>query len=209
MIGKTGGKNMQVGPISFTATPSMEANGQIAWSYCQTDGACGTAAGHFPPISLPQQQNGAPATPVTITIAPNNLGITFAPGHDAMWLQQGAGNCPQSQVWDPGTPPQITGFARVSNTQIKFNDVNSKVADLTYRLNFVNTNQQAVTPIDPDIKNGGTNLWGGVNTTQLLIASAVVALVVSLIVSLISSYIIAQRTARRELNARAKERNGQ
>lgn len=197
---------MQVGPISATATPSM-VNGQIQWSYsvCTEGGACNTGStGHYPAISLPKQPPNSPATPVTVTINDtNHLGITFAAGNDAMWLQPGAGNCPHSSVWDPGSPPQITGFSRTSDTQIRFTDVNNAAGSFTYTLNFVNANHQAVTAIDPDIQNGGSSLMGGINTTQLVIESAVVAFVVALVVSLISSYFIGRRTA-----ASIRERNG-
>ena len=53
--------------------------------------------------------------------------------------------------------PQLTDA-----TTLTFTDLNhgQGVSWLSYRLNFVKNGSQAVNPIDPDIKNGGSAFWG-------------------------------------------------
>lgn len=166
----------------FDATPSKDANGQISWSLCQSGSACGSA-GHYPPVVIGK---GDPAAEVTISINdPNHLGVVYA--QNPMWVQPGANNCPQQQMFN--SSGQIPGVTRVSDTQIKFTDLNTKPVDLTYSLQFV-----GAPALDPDIKNGGTNLF---DPTTLLIQGAVVAAVVSLVISAIVARIVAIRAIRK------------
>jgi hypothetical protein len=184
---------MQIGPINLTATPSLGQDGQITWSLCHSGAKCG-GPGNYPGIAVAK---GSPAIPVTVTINDaNHLGISFAPGQDAMWVQPGYDNCPQTYVFD--SAGQIPNVTRVSDTQIKFTDLNSNTSPLhlTYRLNFVDTTNKPVTAIDPDIRNGGTNLTSSFDTTKLLLEAAIVSALVALVVSAAVAWSVARRAAR-------------
>jgi hypothetical protein len=179
--------------ISLTATPSMQ-NGQVTWTLCDTNGKCGNGSGTYPSVDLGQN---TPAATITITINdPSNLGIVFAPGQNAMWIQPTTAGCPQSYVWN--SQGQIGALTRVSNTQISISDANTNAGmlSLTYRLNFVNGQNQSVASIDPVIKNGGKGLIHPPSPNTLLIESALIALVVAFIVSFIVARIVASRVAR-------------
>ena len=61
---------------------------------------------------------------------------------------------------------------------------------LKYQLNFDDQQGNAVTPIDPDITNGGHSFF---TPTALLITAAVIAALVSAVVTLVLAPIVARR----------------
>lgn len=160
-------------PVFLDATPSRNADGQIQWTLCNNPPGGPPTCGGPPNYQDVALQQGAGATPFTITIRdPQNLGVKFAA--DPMWVQPGPDNCPQAQVFD--SQGQIQSVQRVSDTQIKFTDLNNNTAPLTltYSLQFV-----GAPALDPDIKNGGTQIGTGLTaTTEFIIGVAVIALLV-------------------------------
>jgi hypothetical protein len=169
-------------------------NGQVSWSLCNPAGACG-GNGAFPSIDFAPN---APGAQVKISINdPNHLGITFAAGQSAMSVQPGV-ICPQGTIWNSGVPAQLTGFSRSTDgTYVQFFDANSNsgAQTFTYKLNFVNSNNQAVTSIDPIIRNGGTTRPPAFAASDFL-SDAAIAFFVALIVSLIVSWVVARNVSR-------------
>ena len=210
----------------ITVQPISGPSG-VQWILCDvTNGnVCGGPGANpptvYPTIDVPK---GKGQYDFVVTIKQPIQGIAFAPGPGgpndasaALWVTTGQGQNPGQGNNSNG---QITQATLKNPTELTFSDMNGNngVLWLSYRLNFAQNGNKSVNPItqnaktthsiDPDIKNGGTSFTGGINPTQLLVGSAIVALVVSLIVSVILSYIIARRTARSEVDARTGERGG-
>jgi hypothetical protein len=143
--------------VKLEARATMNG-GVVNWKLCHIDPPkpdnCGNAKSPFPDITLGANQ-GAYIFSYKI-VQPTGLGLKFS--NEPIWIQQG------SQPTGPGVDPQITILPSSTPTELKFRDANDKPnnADpdpviLKYQLNFVDQNNNAVTSIDPDITNGGTN----------------------------------------------------
>lgn len=120
----------------------------IEWTMIH-DGHTGTE-GNFPPVDLPKDTG---AHLITFTIDnPEGMDIEFS--NDPIWIQQGE-FCPTTRVVDG---KQIKSKTKLNSTQLVIKDINKgKQQILTYLLNFVDGNDSShqVTPLDPQIKNGG------------------------------------------------------
>ena len=135
----------------ITVTPTRDSNGDISWQLCY-NGTCGGPP-DFVPVDL-----GKTEVPQTIVVSindPSNTGVSFpAKVSDALWIQ--ANSKPTGPVIGP--PSQIVGANSASKTLV-FTDKNKNPPmTLKYQLNFVGPDNQKVTSIDPDIRNGGTTI---------------------------------------------------
>ena len=152
---------------TITVTPSKAQNGQIEWTLCHKAPGkaevCGGANG-YPDVVLGK---GSGQHDFTVKINdPNNLGISFSA--DPLWIQPNTK--PTKHVIDAN---QITGVAPGAK-QLVFKDKNKgKPVDLIYQLNFIGPDQKPVSSIDPAIKNGGTTIFGAMETAALLVGGAV------------------------------------
>jgi hypothetical protein len=187
--------------LAVTATPTIQNGAVTSWQLCTPSGCASGPS--FPLIDIPTTTNQTSAQ-VTISINDPTGLITFAAGQNAMSVQAGF-TCPgQIGSWNPGS--QLSGFTRVSNTQIQFSDANSNMATnplyFAYKLNFTNTSNpnQTVPFIDPIIRNGGhttAGLGGPGALTQkdILIDAAIVSFIVALIVAVIVARVVGVRVA--------------
>ena len=193
-------------PRPITVEPSNSPQG-IQWVLCDvTANKCGGPGANpqsaYPVIDLPTNTVGYD---FTVTIK-NPMGISFAPanqpptypqsGDDALWVMVGQGQHPNHQ--GNNSNGQIVNPQLTDATTLTFTDLNhgQGASWFSYRLNFVKNGNQAVNPIDPDIKNGGSGLWAGAgapSTSSMLMTAAVVAAIVALIVSALVAYFIARR----------------
>jgi hypothetical protein len=152
----------------IVVTPTKDSGGNITWKLCY-NGTCGGPPDYVP-IDL--GKTDVPQTLVVSIDDPSNLGISFpAKVGDALWIQA------NSKPTGPGIGPvsQIVGATSSSKTLV-FTDKNKNPPmTLKYQLNFVGPDNQKVTSIDPDIRNGGTTITviGIAETTAFLIGAAV------------------------------------
>ena len=140
--------------VNMTATPALDAKGNVNWTLCNTSvnpNQCG-GAGNYPAINLPAK-SGAWNIHFTVTDT-NQTGVIFAADPDAMQIQPTANGYPQKGVYTGSG--QIEPYNRQSDTKIKVHDNNSQQGHqlFTYQLNFT-LNGKSVTSIDPIIDNGG------------------------------------------------------
>ncbi len=156
-------------------TPARNSNGGIDWTLCnKTNNTCG-GSGNYPAVDL-GQNTGSQVIVVSIS-DPSNLGIAFpSKAADALWIQ--ANTKPTGPVIGP--PNQIVGVTTGSNTLV-FTDKNKgSPITLKYQLNFVGPDNQKVTSIDPDIRNGGgTVSLFGVDVAVAFLIGATVALAIA------------------------------
>jgi hypothetical protein len=166
----------------FEATPTLNTNGKVSWKLCYINPPdppkCGTTKADYPNIEL-VQDSGKNTIKFVITGDQTNLGIKFA--NDPLWIKKG------SQPTGPVVNGQIESLKGHGTPELTFVDKNSKPdkADpspyvLKYRLNFIDKDNNKVTSIDPDIKNGGTT--AGFNQTAVLLAGAGLLLLLAAIV---------------------------
>jgi hypothetical protein len=156
---------------NINATPTL-TNGQITWTMCDANGKC-SAPGSYPAVDL--GHHFFPSTThfnISITNDQTGMGIVFAPApppqtnDGPLWVQ--AGSKPTAATVDP----HIDNVNGAGTTTLKFTDHNKGSAvDLYYRLNFVDSKGQKVSPIDPEIKNGGSTI--GFSTEAFVVAAVV------------------------------------
>jgi hypothetical protein len=131
-------------------TPKLIDN-VISWELCyKNTNTCGVHP-NFPVVELTP---GKVDQMFVVRIKDSsNLGITFPPTlQEAFWIQ--ADDKPLGPVIEPKS--QILSPTLVDKSMLVFIDKNNgSKKDLKYQLNFVDSNNKAVTAIDPDIKNGG------------------------------------------------------
>ena len=163
-------------PQQLEARPSLDSGtNQVTWTLCkkvQGGEECGSTPETYPSIDLGK---GTGATPIQVKIAQDNtgLGIRFAP--DPLWIQKDTK--PSCSVMDSQIE-QVAG----AGPQLTFIDKNSEEILLKYQLNFVDQGGNAVTAIDPDIKNGGGQILAPSNNFLADYSSnAVIALAVALV----------------------------
>jgi len=158
-------------------TPTKNPDGSISWSLCIQGGKCSTAPGDFPAVDV-GKGNADVKFVVNITNDQTGMGIKFAPTNP-LWVQQGTK--PTAPVLDS----QIYGLSGANSTTLNFTDANCNKGDVTlkYVLNFVDNQGKSVNPVDPDIKNGGTqlnvaNTWqdklAQVGSTEWLVLATIV-----------------------------------
>lgn len=154
--------------VSFEARATLNS-GVVGWKLCHIDPPkpenCGNAKSAFPDITLGANQGNYHFT--YKIVQPPGLGLKFS--NDPIWIKQG------SQPTGPGVDAQITQLTGQGTTTLKFNNLNDKPNNanpdpviLKYQLNFVGPTGNAVTSIDPDITNGGTNTKFGSFADYLL-----------------------------------------
>lgn len=142
---------------SFEVTPTLK-NGKVDWEMCRVEGGqkkdCGKSNGTYPNVVL-DAGKGAYNFKVSITGDQTGLGIKFA--NDGLAIKKGepVGPGVQKQIGAPnGNGTKVLTF--VDNNSMPNKDHPNPVV-ITYGLNFTDQNGNAVTAIDPDITNGGTN----------------------------------------------------
>lgn len=130
-------------------------NGVIAWQACYTKSGSPPEPCQGPPNYAPVTLDKGNVDQVFVFSIKDtsNLGVKFAPSVDqALWIQ------PNTKPTGPVIQPQgqIVSASRVNDTMLVFLDKNNGANQLLkYRLNFVGSNGNAVTAVDPDIRNGG------------------------------------------------------
>lgn len=165
-------------------TPSHGPGG-IEWKLCHGNN-CG-AAGSYPTIEFP-----AKSGPHVIVISiddPQHTGITFASppsnptsASDALWVVDGPNKHPAKGGGNPGNQLQDATLANATTLVVTNKNDNANPMWMSYRLNFVGSNGVAVSPIDPDWKNGGTGSGISIDYTTALIGAAVGAFVAFLFI---------------------------
>jgi hypothetical protein len=142
---------------TFVATPTLVGN-NVKWKLCHTNptpDVCGTSNGNYPDVTL-GRGTGAHTFQVTISGDQTGKGIKFA--NDALVIKKGEPSGPgtSKQIEPPnGGGSKVLTF--VDNNSMPNKDHPSPVV-ISYGLNFTDQNGVAVTSIDPDITNGGTNI---------------------------------------------------
>lgn len=151
-------------------TPAQVPGQAITWTLCYKNAATCGGPGSYPAVDL--GANTGPQIIIFNINDPANLGIKFDPTHP-IWIQ--ANNKPTGPVVGP--PSQVVDVTPANNTTLVFMDKNKGPAmTLKYQLNFVGADNQKVTSIDPDIRNGGgtgKTFFGAAQATALLIGAAV------------------------------------
>ena len=160
----------------MTATPTMGPGNTIQWTLCDDNMLCGTGTKQDPfPIVDVKPNSGAQKVRFIIDDS-GAPGIMFA--DDSLWVVQGKGQHPNQSGIDSGnqfsSADVTTNKAKTILTIADKND-NTGTLWLSYRLNFVDAAGKAVTPIDPDWKNGGGG--GGMGSSNALaIATLIIGL---------------------------------
>jgi hypothetical protein len=141
----------------FEATPTLAGN-KVKWKLCHTNpdpDECGESNGTYPDVILGANKGGYDFQ-FKIVNDQTGLGIKFA-ATNPISIKKG-------EPSGPGTEKQIDQVGLNGTNVLNFKDKNSmpnrdhpNPVVLDYQLNFTNQNNQAVTSIDPDITNGGTN----------------------------------------------------
>lgn len=141
-------------PEMLEARPTLGDDGQVSWELCYKappggQDQCGDSEASYPPVEL-DAKSGPHMFHVSITNDNTGLGIKFA--NEPIWIRKD--DKPTASVVDS----QIDNITGAGTTQLNFRDTNSNLDPilLKYRLNFVDQANQEVTPLDPDIKNGGS-----------------------------------------------------
>jgi len=160
---------------TFEATPTLVGN-RVKWKLCHTNpepDECGENNGNYPDVILGANK-GNYDFQVTIVNDQTGLGIKFAAA-DPIAIKKG-------EPSGPGTEKQIVDKVLPATNVLKFKDKNSMPNDnhpdpvvLDYQLNFTDQNNNAVSSIDPDITNGGTNTMYGDLYDYLLPIGALLA----------------------------------
>jgi hypothetical protein len=184
----------------FTATPTL-TDGAVSWQLCvvkpSSQAACGDGSQQhpYPDVTVPPGQ-GTPTFQYKITNDNTGLNIAFqqppaSSNIGPIWVQ--ATTKPTGPVLDAQI--QSPNGAGSGHTVLTFADQNSNTGTLVlnYQLNFVDQHGNAVTPIDPDITNGGHGVY---SAASLLIAAAVVAALVSAVVTLVLAPMVARRAVK-------------
>lgn len=157
----------------FEATPTLQ-NGQVVWKLCYTNpnpDQCGTTNATYPDVTV---ATGIVNEPFQFKIVNDNTGldIKFADSNP-LWVQQGA------KPTGPGVDPQIPQAPGGAGTKVlTFVDLNDNQGQivLKYQLNFTDGKGNPVTPIDPDITNGGKAFAYETSAMVVAIGVAVMAI---------------------------------
>lgn len=186
----------------FTAMPTL-TNGVVGWELCvvkPTDqAACGNGSKEHPyPDVVVPKDHGAATFQFKITSGITSPDVTFKqpPASSKIgpiWVQ--AGTKPTAPVLDGQI--QSANGAGNGHKVLTFSDKNDNSGgplSLKYQLNFVDQHGNAVTPIDPDITNGGHSFF---TPTSILITAAVVAALVSALITLVLAPMVARRAIKR------------
>lgn len=151
----------QDNPVKFEATPTL-VNNVVSWKLClknppnSAPEVCGdgSASAPFPNISLDQNK---PNYTLQFKIVNDNTQKNIQFATDALSIKKG-------EPVGPGLPKQIGGENGNGTKLFTFTDANSlpnnahpTAVTISYGLNFTDKDGNAVTSIDPDITNGGTN----------------------------------------------------
>jgi hypothetical protein len=166
--------------------PTRDQNNAIQWTMIH-DGKVAQGA-NYPDVDL---EKGSGNSTITFTIIDlNRTGIKFDPelvdgtsnpkAINAIWITEGSNT---EKVAGP-YPSQIDKVQLQSKaTELVVGDKNSAEGVFTYQLNFVNpaNTNESVTPIDPEIRNGGT----GRTFTSMDAVAAVLGLAVLLLTGLL------------------------
>lgn len=164
----------------FEATPTL-VNGQVAWTLCYTNpqpDQCGNSKATYPSVTVPQN-NGA--QPFQFKIVKDTTGLNIQFSSDPIWVQA------NSKPTGPGVNGQIINLAGNSTKTLTFVDQNTLPSStqpapitLTYQLNFTDGQGKAVTPIDPDIRNGGKTFFGSYEGQVAAVAGVIALLLLVL-----------------------------
>ena len=143
-------------PQILEATPEKQPDGTIKWTLCHVQGTnktCGNEPAKYPPV--PVNSNGKQPFKITIKGDQTGLGIKYAP--DPLWAQWNATKPAEGWPQKPSGPDggQLIDIKGSGTQELTFRDTNTKQGTITYQLNFVDQTNQPVTPLDPEIKNGG------------------------------------------------------
>ena len=179
----------------FEATPTVQQQGAVKWELCYIRSAVhypecgdGTPARPYPNVSVPM---GAGEQPFQFTIK-GDTGIVFAPdppqsgpvppnAPGPIWINK------KGQPNKPGTHHEITDIAVGGGKKVlTFRDINDEAITLKYQLNFVDAQGNPVTPLDPDITNGGKGFIGA-ETSLLLAAALIAALIAGAVASVVAN----------------------
>lgn len=166
----------------FTATATLN-NGIVEWELCRTDLAtdrCGKNASEYPSVVVPEGKNNAKFE--FVIVDKTNLGIKFAP--DPIWIQQDTK--PTGPILDAQIPLASVEGKGTDTLRFKDKNDNPNGLFLKYQLNFTDAQGKAVTPIDPDIVNGGKGFIGADGATSVLLLVAVAASLFALVASVLS-----------------------
>ena len=166
----------------FTATATLN-NGVVEWELCRTDldtDRCGKDINTYPSVIVPEGKNNAKFE--FVIVDKTNLGVKFA--SNPIWIQQDTkptGPILHEQI------PSASVEGKETNT-LKFKDKNDNPNGLflKYQLNFTDAQGKAVTPIDPDIVNGGKGFIGADGATSVLLWVAAAASFFALVAALVS-----------------------
>lgn len=168
--------------------PTRDAANSIQWTMIY--GSHIGQGGGYPDIDLTQ---GGGNYKITYTIFDvNGLGIKFDPtvvdnsappkALNAIWIAEGSGSQKRAGAY----PDQISQVQlQKGASQLVVTDKNSDAVVLTYQLNFLDGANKPVTPIDPEIRNGGSGFYSYFDsgTVAMLLGAAVLALTALLWVS--------------------------
>jgi len=189
--------------------PSLDpANQTIRWTMVYQDHI--GSSGSYPDIDL---GNNTPTKFTYAIVDINNLGITFDPrpvpgsspaSPNALWVATGSGTQKTAGLHTTQVKAN-TVVLQKSNSQLKFWDTNDNYDVLTYQLNFVNPSNlnEAITPIDPEIRNGG----GGGGIAAAISAQTAVILISAAVILTLAAYFVG-RAAGRARNARVASAKG-
>lgn len=172
-------------------TPTKNPDGSISWTLCIKGGACSSNGDPFPAVYV-HHGNADVKFDVNIVNDQTGMGIKFAPTNP-IWVQQGA------KPAGPGVDTQIYDISNAVPTTLKFTDANCNHGDavLKYQLNFVDSQGKSVTPVDPDIHNGGSSVvqpsWTNISSYS---ATQWTALVVAFAIGFALAAVIFRRRAR-------------
>lgn len=168
--------------------PAKDANNAIQWTMIH--GSHIGQGGGYPDIDL--SPGGGNYKIIYTIFDVNNLGIKFDPtvvnnnsqpkALNAIWISEGSGSEKKAGAY----PEQISQVQlQKAASQLVVTDKNSDAVVLNYKLNFLDGANHTVTPIDPEIRNGGSSFYNYFDsgTVALLLGAAVLALTALLWVS--------------------------
>ena len=181
----------------FEAKPTL-VNNVVKWELCvikpQDQAACGDGSKDhpYPNVTVPLNlKNPTFQFKITNDNTGLNIGFQQPPTGSSVgpiWVQ--AATKPTGPVLN-GQIQNPNGATNGHHVLTFIDKNNNKVPlILKYQLNFDDQQGNAVTPIDPDITNGGHSFF---TPTALLITAAVIAALVSAVVTLVLAPIVARR----------------
>lgn len=171
----------------ITLRPTVGDDGALSWAMCHKQTCGGPANGTaYPTIYI---DNGAKNPLMIFTIEGEN-NIVFRRGADptdaseAFYVEPGKGKNPKKGQNSDG---QLENITLLNGKALVLNDKNTKDIFLSYKLHF-QQGGQAVTSIDPDIKNGGGGGSGFTMTAYALIGAVAGAVLCALFVRFVMKW---------------------